>query len=272
MKSEKTVPDNLRAYLKNTGPAVIAFSGGMDSSYLLYSCRESGIDAYPCFVRNGFQTEKELESARGLAGSLGFTLDVISADAFSDADLIKNGEDRCYVCKNRTFRILLEKAAEYGTGRVADGTNLSDDPASRPGMKALGELGILSPLRECGLGKAEISELSRAAGLPTWNLPSNSCLATRIPCGTPITRDALVRVSSAEEDLGNIGLSGIRVRDRGSSAVLELPEESFSRLDGFRDEAVKILLKYYSSAQFSIRRTSGRWRSETFWRRSGAAR
>ena len=243
------VPESLSSLLKSLSPSVLAFSGGSDSSYLLYACRESGVEARPIFIKGAFQTERELRRAKEFCSSLGIPLEILHVDVLSDPAIAANTESRCYLCKNRIFRMLLEAS----DGVVIDGTNASDDCAKRPGMRALEELGIRSPLRECGLSKNDVSDLSKIAGLPTWDLPSDSCLATRIPTGTTITPELLERTEKAESEIGGMGFLGFRVRTVGSGARLEtLPSQS-GLLESRKDEIAEILLKYYDSVTFAER-------------------
>ena len=139
-----------------------------------------------------------------------------------------NTENRCYYCKHALFTRLLEAAHADGFPLVLDGCNASDDAADRPGMRALRELGVRSPLRECGVTKADIRRLSKEAGLPVWNKPSYACLATRIPAGTAITAEDLARVSRGESVLMERGFSDFRLRLRGADGLLQVREEQMS--------------------------------------------
>ncbi len=243
------VPEPLSSLLRSLSPSVLAFSGGSDSSYLLYACRESQVKVRPVFVKGAFQTERELNRAREFCSSLGIPLEIIHVDVLSDPAIAANTESRCYLCKSKVFRMLLDTA----DGIVIDGTNASDDFTKRPGMRALDELGIRSPLRECGLSKKDVSNLSKIAGLPTWNLPSDSCLATRIPTGMTITPDLLERTEKAEAEIREMGFSGFRVRTVGSGARLETVPSQSGLLESKKDEIVEILLKYYDSVAFAER-------------------
>jgi len=135
-----------------------------------------------------------------------------------------------------------------------DGTNASDDPAARPGMRILDEMGIVSPLRICGITKDEVRRLSREEGIPDWDKPSDSCLATRIPTGTTITAEALERTYRSEKEIKALGFRGIRVRSIGGGARLEADPEQKDLLDANRDAIEKILLKYYDSVSYGERR------------------
>ena len=214
----------------------LAFSGGTDSALLLYEARRL---AY--FVRGPFQPRFELEDARRLAAELGAELSVLELDVLSLPEVAKNGPDRCYHCKRAIFSAIARRAAADGYGVVIDGTNASDRSDDRPGMRAFGELGVLSPLRICGISKRRVRELSREAGLFTAEKPSYACLATRIPTGVAITRGALERVERAEDALRALGFSDLRVRLAGDSARLELPEGQLALAVELRGEILSAL-------------------------------
>ncbi len=216
------VPEALESYLRGIPHPVLAFSGGCDSSYLLYACKELSVDVIPYFVKGAFQTERELERATELAGSLGYELRIIAFDVFSHNDIVANSEERCYLCKKAVFGLISEAARKEGRDRILDGTNASDKFDDRPGMRVLKEMGIRSPLRECQMTKEEVRRLSRDAGLPSWDLPSDSCLATRQPFGTTITRDMLERTERAEAEIRGMGFEDFRVRTTGTGASLEV--------------------------------------------------
>ena len=214
--------------------SAVAFSGGVDSAWLLHEALRWGERTAACFVRTPFQPAFELEDARETAGLLGADLTVIDFDILAVPQAAANPPDRCYHCKRALFTRLLERAAADGFDWVLDGGNASDDASDRPGMRALRELGVLSPLRLCGFTKAEIRRRAREAGLPVWDKPSYACLATRIPAGTPITRRDLARVERGEGTLMALGFTDPRLRLRGEDALLQVRpgqlEEARSRL------------------------------------------
>ena len=248
-----TVPPSLRGYLASRERVAIAFSGGTDSSYLLYVLRECGADFVAYTVRSAFQTAEETDDALRLAESLGTETRIIDADVLSDSCITSNPADRCYHCKRLIFSSISRCASIDGCACIVDGTNASDDPDGRPGMRALRELGILSPLRECGISKGQVRELSKKAGLPTWNRPSNSCLATRISTGIPITEEGLRRTGSAEDELRSIGFSDIRVRTLPDGCRLEFTEAQRELFESSETRVRQILLKYYPSVRYSTR-------------------
>lgn len=247
------VPKALRDFLREKGRIGLAFSGGTDSAYLMYAMRECGADFVPYIVRSRFQTASETEDAVTLAKELGRSPRVIDADVLSDTRIASNPQDRCYHCKKLIFSSIIECASKDGIDLIADGTNASDDPSGRPGMTALEELGILSPLRVCCITKPQVRELSRIAGLPTWDRPSNSCLATRIPSGMPITESSLVRTECSEEEIGSLGFSGIRVRTTSEGCRFEFTESQRELFDSKKSAVEQILLKYYPSVSYSVR-------------------
>ena len=147
-----------------------------------------------------------------------------------------------------------KRVKKFGCKYMMDGTNASDDPAVRPGMKVLDELGIRSPLRECGLTKDDVRRLSKEAGLPTWDLPSDSCLATRIPTGTPVTRENTQRVNYVEKEIRVMGFKDIRVRDIDGTARLETLSSQIDLLEEMKPEIEKILLQQYKSVSYGERK------------------
>ena len=223
----KDVPIALKELLIGRPKRALAFSGGTDSSYLLWACIELGMDVRPYFVKGAFQTDSELERANDFCERLGVVLTVIEVDILADEEIISNPEDRCYLCKRKVFSMIRDVSSKDGCFDIMDATNASDDPAIRPGMRALAELGVLSPLKECGLTKPEIRELSRLAGLDNWDVPSDSCLATRILTGYRITADDLRKVESAEREIRELGFRDFRVRSFDSRCRLDtVPTQS----------------------------------------------
>lgn len=214
-----TLSDFFQKYPK----VALAFSGGADSAFLLHTAKNLGADIRPYFLKTPFQPTFELEDAKKLAPDV----TVISLDILQEEAVSSNPENRCYHCKKRMFLQLKEQAKADGYDILLDGTNASDQWEDRPGMKALEELGILSPLRLCGITKDEVRRLSKEAGLFTWDKPAYACLATRIPAHTPIERDTLHRVEEAENALFRLGYRDFRVRVFHGGARVQLPQEQF---------------------------------------------
>ena len=231
----------LQAFFQANPRAALAFSGGVDSAYLLWAGRHWGCDLTAYYVRTAFQPEFEYEDARRLAGEVGVPLRVVEADILSVPLAAANGPDRCYHCKRALFALLWEAARRDGHTLLLDGTNASDDAGDRPGMRALRELQVRSPLRECGLTKAEIRAQSKEAGLFTWNKPAYACLATRIPTGTAITAGDLERVEAAEGALFALGFTDFRVRLLSGAARIQLPADQWDRASEQREAIRKAL-------------------------------
>ena len=230
----------------------IAFSGGVDSSYLLYAALESGVDAIAYYVNSDFQPKFELEDAKRLANQLGARLEIIELDVLSHDEIAKNPSNRCYYCKNAIFKEIINRAKKDGYSVIIDGTNASDEVSDRPGMKALQELSVLSPLRLSGITKSEVRQLSKEAGLFTWDKPAYACLATRIQPETEITKEMLIKTEQSEDFLSSIGFTDFRVRMIGNSAKIQIPEAQLSDLIKKRSEILKELSKYYDSVMLDL--------------------
>lgn len=217
----------LAVLLEKCMPLAVAFSGGVDSTYLLHEAAKAGKGKVTALImKTPSVPERELDEAVTFCKSRGISFFVLPADPFSAAGFRENGRDRCYICKHFLFSALLEKAKEEGIPFVADGTNADDTKEFRPGLRALKELDIRSPLAEAGLTKKEIRELSEKEGLPTWNKPSFSCLATRFPYGEELTVEKLRKTEAAENLLAELGFTQRRVRVHGNLARIEvLPAE-----------------------------------------------
>ena len=216
----------LSAYFSAHPKAAIAFSGGVDSAYLLYAAVQSGADVRAYYVKTPFQPQFEYEDAQNLARQLGVEMVTLPVDVLCREEIVSNPANRCYFCKRALFSRILEAAAEDGFSLILDGTNASDDDADRPGIQALRELQVQSPLRLCGLTKEEIRRLSKEAGLFTHNKPAYACLATRIPTGERITLDKLERTEQAEHFLASLGFRDFRVRlDHGKARIQVRPED-----------------------------------------------
>ena len=181
----------LQEFFTEHPKAALGFSGGVDSSYLLWAAVNARADIAPYYIQTAFQPAFELEDAKRLCAQIGVKLNVIQLDALADPRVAANPANRCYYCKVGLFGALRARAKADGYDLLLDGTNASDDAGDRPGMKALREMEVRSPLRECGLTKAMIRQESRKAGLFTWDKPAYACLATRIPAGERITPEKL---------------------------------------------------------------------------------
>lgn len=235
----------LEQFFKDNPSVALGFSGGVDSSYLLYAGMRYGAKVKAYFVKTAFQPDFELQDAYRLAAQVGADITVLEKDISCETQIISNPPDRCYFCKTAIFGALQKQASADGFSVVIDGTNASDDIADRPGMKALTELSVRSPLRECGITKDEVRRLSKEAGLFTWNKPSYACLATRIPSGRPITKELLQRVEKAEDALFALGFTDFRVRVLEEAAKLQFPQEQMRGAVNCRAEIVKAIKPYF---------------------------
>ena len=212
----------------------LGFSGGVDSSYLLYAAKQAGADVRPYFAKTQFQPEFELEDAKRLAELVDIELTILPYDVLPAAGF--NPPDRCHYCKTALFGALVARAKADGYDTIIDGTNASDDAGDRPGMKALQEMQVLSPLRLCGLTKQDIREKSKEAGLFTWDKPSYACLATRFPAGVQITEEGLKKVEQAESALFDLGFTDFRVRVYHGAARIQMPKAQMERGLAMRQE------------------------------------
>ena len=232
---------DLATFFRENPRAALAFSGGTDSAYLLCAAVRAGAQVRPYYVKTAFQPAFELADARRLAEELGVALAIVELDVLSAPEVAANPPERCYHCKRAIFTALRQQAEADGYTLLIDGTNASDDAGDRPGMRALGELSVRSPLRECGLTKAEIRRLSQEAGLFPRDKPAYACLATRIPAGRPITAELLERVERAETALHALGFRDFRVRLLGQAARIQLPPEQMAAALERREELLKLL-------------------------------
>lgn len=235
----------LQEFFTEHPKAALGFSGGVDSSYLLYAGIKAGADIRPYFIKTAFQPEFELEDAKRLCAQLGAELHIIELDALANPDVVKNPANRCYYCKTGLFGTLQQRAKADGYTVLLDGTNASDDAGDRPGMKALTEMSVLSPLRLCGLSKAQIRELSREAGLFTWDKPAYACLATRVPTGEAITEALLAHVEGAEQVLFSLGFTDFRVRVFYDAARVQLKPAQMQQALSRRSEILENMKPYF---------------------------
>lgn len=242
----------LLAFFKENPKAALGFSGGVDSSYLLYAGVQAGADIQPYYIKTAFQPQFELDDAERLCAQLGIPLTVLELDVLKNEAVTANPPDRCYHCKTALFGALSTRALADGYTLLLDGTNASDDAGDRPGMRALKELHVCSPLRECGLTKAEIRRLSREAGLFTWDKPAYACLATRIPSGDAITAEKLLATERAEAFLFSLGLTDFRVRNYHGAARLQFPEAQLNAVLAHRAEILQELKKDYPAVLLDL--------------------
>ncbi|MBQ9611675.1 MAG: ATP-dependent sacrificial sulfur transferase LarE [Lachnospiraceae bacterium] len=243
----------LKDFFVDNPRTALAFSGGVDSAYLLYAALKYGADVRAYYVKSAFQPQFEFEDACRLAEELHADMKVISVDVLSDKTVAANPADRCYYCKRVIFGTIMQAAAADGYTVLLDGTNASDEEGDRPGMRALRELCVRSPLREAGLTKTQIRQLSKEAGLFTWDKPAYACLATRIPSGEEITAEKLAATEAAEEYLFSLGFTDFRVRRFGGGARLQVPAEQIGRVLEQREQILGELEKYYSAVLLDLK-------------------
>ena len=230
----------------------IAFSGGVDSAFLLYSAKQNGATVQAYYAKSAFQPQFETDDAVRLSSELDVPLRMLDVDVLALDAVAANPSDRCYHCKKVIFETIKNAAIKDGFSVLLDGTNASDDAGDRPGMRALIELSVLSPLRECGLTKSEIRELSREAHLFTWDKPAYACLATRIPAGEKITPEKLKATEAAENYLFSLGYRDIRVRMVSGSAKIQVPGDQMEKLIKDREKILSELKKHYSAVMLDL--------------------
>jgi uncharacterized protein len=226
---------DLKETIQGIGKAAIAFSGGVDSLLLLTAAHDNGSrQVIAVTIDSSFFPRQELHMAAQLASLLALEHVIIEKKEFSDPRILNNPRERCYYCKRELFTEIKDKVfAAYGTTCILDGTNHDDLSTDRPGMKALSELDVLSPLRDIGFTKDEVRFVLASKGLPAWNKPPSSCLATRIPHGQEITPGKLAMIEAAEDYLLAKGFRQVRVRHHGEVARIEVtPEERAAFFEG----------------------------------------
>ena len=223
---------NLQSRLQSLEGIAVAYSGGADSTFLLHVASNILADrVLAVTVVSPTFPSGEREAALEFTRRQGIEHHIIELDQFAVEGFADNRADRCYLCKRAYYPQMLSLAGEYGIITVADGSNADDEKDFRPGMRAVREWGVISPLQEAGLTKTEIRQLSRAMGLPSWDKRNESCLATRIPYGEKITPDKLKRVDGAEQYLRGLGFRQVRVRCHGETARIEVDAKERIRFD-----------------------------------------
>jgi uncharacterized protein len=242
----KAKSDRLRDLLRGYGSLLVAFSGGVDSTFLLKVARDVlGDRVMAVTATSPTYPARERDRAADLAAQIGVRQMLIDTDELAIAGFADNPPERCYFCKGELFGELLEIARREGFAYVADGANADDVGDWRPGMRAARELGVVSPLLEAGLTKDDVRTLSKQLGLPTWNLPSFACLASRIPYGDEITEAKLHMIEAAEACLRDLGFRQVRVRHHGDIARIEVEPDEIERLaaSGVREQVAERLSK-----------------------------
>ncbi|MBQ3791861.1 MAG: ATP-dependent sacrificial sulfur transferase LarE [Clostridia bacterium] len=221
--------EKLQEILRSLSPVAIAFSSGVDSTFLLKVAHDTlGDGACAITVRSAVCPERETAEAEEFCKKEKISQRVLALDPLTIDGFRQNPPERCYLCKKSLFTEMVNVAREMGCAYLAEGSNADDDGDYRPGMKAIRELGVRSPLRDAGLTKSEIRLLSRELELPTWDKPSLACLATRFPYGEEITKEKLFRVDAAEQMIRSLGFRQVRVRVHGDVARIEISPSDFS--------------------------------------------
>lgn len=221
----------LTAWLQQHAPLAIGFSGGVDSTFLAAACaRRIPEQTLLVHIVSPFIATPELQSCEREAQRLNLPIVHIPFDPLARPRIVRNGPDRCYHCKRAIFEQVIAVAREHGCSTVADGSNADDSPADRPGMRALAELSVSSPLRDTGWHKQEERDLLRAWGHEVWNLPAGACLATRVAADEPLSARALGQVRAAEDYLHELGLAQVRVRLAGGTARIQAGEQELAVL------------------------------------------
>ena len=246
--------ERLRALLRETGGIAVAFSSGVDSTFLLKVAHEElGENVVAVTARSHSFPKRELDEAAAFCAREGVRHEIIDSEELDIPGFVANPPDRCYHCKKALFGKLIAFAQANGLAAVLEGSNMDDDGDYRPGRRAIRELGIRSPLHDAGLTKAEIRVLSKRMGLPTADKPSFACLASRFPYGEHITAAGLERVERAEQWLmdAGLGLAQLRVRSHGDMARIEVPPADIPRL-ATRAEEIAAALKSFGFAYVAL--------------------
>jgi uncharacterized protein len=221
----------LKDILQDMGSVLVAYSGGVDSTFLAVTAHEVlGKNSLAVFAASPVAPPMEKEEAGDLAHNVGLRFKIIESNEMSNPDFVANPPERCYYCKRELYSELKPIAKAEGLKWIADGTNADDLHDFRPGRKASAEAGIRSPLLEAGLTKTEIRQLSHAKSLPTWDRPASPCLASRIPYGIPVTAETLNKIARGEQYLHSLGLRQLRLRHHGDIARIELDPEDMAKI------------------------------------------
>lgn len=241
-----------KTFFTDTPKLAVAFSGGVDSACLLLLAKNHNADVQAYYARSAFQPRFELEDAREIAAELTVPLKIIDIDILAHPGVRENSPSRCYHCKHALFTKLKQVSLADGFPILADGTNASDDEADRPGMRALRELGVRSPLRECGITKDDARQILKQAGLKVWDKPAYACLATRLASGRPYTSEILQAIEESEDLLFDLGFSDFRVRTDGERAILQVPADQMPGVIAVQEQILAGLSRHFSTITLDL--------------------
>lgn len=228
---DKAAWHRLTSLLQENGHSIVAFSGGVDSAVLAAALYQvAGDHMLAIMVDSSVHIAADRDAAQAVAMEIGFPFSVIPFDDLDNEQFCDNPVNRCYICKFNRFDFLNNYAKEHGFTAVMEGSNLDDEGDYRPGMKAVKELGVMSPLAMSGIRKDQIRRFAHAMNIPVWNRPSAPCLATRFTYGTKISKPALGYIRDAEAFLNSLGLHAVRVRYDGKNARIEVQEEELDQV------------------------------------------
>lgn len=243
----------LTEFFREHERVAVGLSGGVDSAFLLNQAKKYAVDVRAYFVNSLFQPGFELEDAQRISRECGAGLTILDADVLSQPVIRSNPKDRCYHCKNYIFQKIINAANQDGFHTIVDGTNASDDAGDRPGMKALEEKNVLSPLRLCGFTKEDIRIQAQKEGIFVHSKPSYACLATRIPSGVELTDSMLKKVEAGENILFTFGFTDFRIRWFHGAARIQLAESQISLLTEKREEIRKRLVPLFEEVLLDLK-------------------
>lgn len=237
--------DNLKQYMERLGSVAVAFSGGVDSTFLLKVAHDVlGNQAIAVTARSCSFPERELNEAKEFCRKEGIRHIIIDSEELDIEGFRNNPKNRCYLCKRELFEKIIGVAKEHGIENIAEGSNMDDNGDYRPGLQAVAELNVKSPLRHSGLTKKEIRELSKQLNLPTWKKQSFACLASRFVYGETISEEKLGMVDKAEQLLLDLGFHQVRVRIHDKMARIEVEPAEFEHILQHREEIVSNFKSY----------------------------